>query len=134
MEYLSSSQKIDVNAKDMDFSDLLREILSPLGLTFKIDDKVVVISPKPRTPAEKKEILLKGKVMDKGRVTLPGVAVQMKGTKYGAATDTEGEFSFAVPEQKDILLSFSFLGMKPRVLRYTGRITWLLSWRRIVPD
>lgn len=121
MEYLSSSQKIDVNAKDMDFSDLLREILSPLGLTFKIDDKVVVISPKPKTPSEKKEILLRGKVVDKGRVTLPGVAVQVKGTKYGAATDMGGEFSFAVPEQKDILLSFSFLGMKPRVLRYTGQ-------------
>jgi len=121
MEYLAPSQRIDVNAKDADFSDLLKEILSPLGLTFKIDDKVVVISLKPRTPETKKEVIIKGKVVDNNNITLPGVAVLVKGTKYGMSTDLGGEFLFSVPYQNDILLSFTFLGMKPRLLRYSGQ-------------
>jgi len=120
-EYLAPSLRIDVDAKDMDFSDLLKEILSPLGLTFKIDDKVVVISLKPKVPDAKKELILKGKVVDKSNITLPGVAVLVKGTKYGMSTDIGGEFSFAVPDLKDMHLSFTFLGMKPRILKYSGQ-------------
>ncbi len=126
MEYLSSSQKIEVNANKMDFSELMKTILTPFGLTFKIDDKVVVISPKPKAPEAKKEIVIAGKVVDNSNSTLPGVAVMVKGTKYGMFTDIGGEFSFAVPEQKDILLNFTFLGMKPRTLRYSGQSNMLV--------
>src|SRR5690606_14258716 len=41
------------------------------------------------------------------------VAVQVKGTTFGAATDLDGRFSVNVPAEYDVLL-FSYVGYRPQ--------------------
>ena len=57
--------------------------------------------------------VLTGNVSDAAGVTLPGVAVIVKGTTNGTNTDANGKFSLSVPEDAQTLV-FSFIGMESR--------------------
>lgn len=63
----------------------------------------------PSLPAEKQDVTVKGKVTDASTgQTLPGVTVQIKGTRSGTVSDVNGNFSISAPE--DATLVFSFIG------------------------
>jgi TonB-linked SusC/RagA family outer membrane protein len=56
-----------------------------------------------------------------GEGSIPGVAVQAKGTTIGVATDAEGKYSITVPQSASTLI-FSFLGMKTQEVQINGRV------------
>ena len=45
----------------------------------------------------------------------------MKGTTLGTSTDMEGKFTLMLPDQKDLRLIFSFIGMESQEIAYTGQ-------------
>ncbi|MEJ8841035.1 SusC/RagA family TonB-linked outer membrane protein [Lacibacter sp. H375] len=54
---------------------------------------------------------VKGKITDEARnEPLPNVSVQIKGTKIGTVTGTDGTFSLAVPDNKSVTLVISLVG------------------------
>ena len=53
---------------------------------------------------------VKGKVTDQAGAAIPGVTVVVKGTTTGTVTDIEGNYSFNLSEDAEILV-FSFVGM-----------------------
>ena len=59
---------------------------------------------------------VKGVVKDEDGEPLPGVTVVLKGLKLGTSTDKDGKFNIPVPkvEGRQIILVFSFIGMKTR--------------------
>ncbi len=44
LDLVNKCGKVDIDATDKDFNQLLDDLLRPLGLFFKIDDRVVVIT------------------------------------------------------------------------------------------
>ena len=72
-----------------------------------------------------KEVVVKkvsGTVTDKAGIPLPGVAVMVKGTTTGAATDLDGKYVIDVPSaSKKVVLVFSFVGMKTHEEALNGR-------------
>ncbi len=64
-----------------------------------------------RLPALEKVVA--GKVRDEAGEGLPGVSILLKGTQQGIITDTEGNFSLAVPDGQAVLV-FSFVGYLPQ--------------------
>ncbi len=66
------------------------------------------------------QITVSGTVRDEGNEPLPGVAVLVKGTSIGVATDIDGNFT--IPEvSRDAVLVFSFVGMKKQEISVNGR-------------
>jgi TonB-linked SusC/RagA family outer membrane protein len=57
------------------------------------------------------ERTVKGTVTDEEGLPIPGVTVQVKGTSGGTITNIDGNFSFNIPGNAQILV-FSFVGMK----------------------
>ena len=54
---------------------------------------------------------VKGKITDDARnEPLPNVSVQIKGTRIGTVTGTDGTFSLAVPDNKSVTLVISLVG------------------------
>lgn len=51
---------------------------------------------------------IKGKVINDKKVALPGVAISVKGTKYGTQTDANGNFSLKAPNNGTLV--FAFIG------------------------
>lgn len=94
-----------------DLEKVLEECLHGSGYSWQMEDKHVIISkgmPQITVTIPK---MLKGKVTDDRGNPLPGVAVLIKGTSVGTATNQEGEYTLPITT-KDVVLIFSFIGMK----------------------
>jgi TonB-dependent starch-binding outer membrane protein SusC len=58
------------------------------------------------------ERTISGKVTDEAGVGMPGVNVILKGTPNGTASDVDGNFSLAIPNDQAVLV-FTFVGCEP---------------------
>ena len=97
--------KVSVQLEDRDLSDILAECLKNTGLWYRLEDDVIIISPKLVSPQKVGEkLVVTGLVKDKGGMPLPGVTILLKGTQLGGVTDADGNFR----------LTLSFVWMKTR--------------------
>ena len=71
-------------------------------------------------PQEQK-VQISGSVVDTKGQPLPGVTILLKGTTVGCVTDSEGNFRLELPMRENIVLSFSFVGMKTIEVAYSGQ-------------
>lgn len=71
--------------------------------------------------AQSKGAVLKGAVVDDKNVPVAGAVVIIVGTTQGAITDKDGRYEVKIPDGKDLVLNFSFLGFKPQDIPYTGQ-------------
>lgn len=110
--------KISVDVASEDVKVLMDECLKGTSLGYYIQDKVVVILSKEEKAlkAAPQAIQIKGTVVDPQGNPLPGVTILLKGTTLGCATDMNGEFALEVGDVEDIMLEFSFIGMKKKVV------------------
>lgn len=120
--------QISVEAHNESVTSLLDRILAGTGLTWKIQEDMILISQAgPETPAipqaqEQETVLLTGTVTDVQKNALPGVTVKIAGTNIGTSTDTDGKFRFSYPKTKaQIVLEFSFVGMQTTSVKYAGQ-------------
>lgn len=120
MDLVGKCGKVNVEATNKDFSQLLEDLLKPLGLSFKIDDRVVVITAS-QAKDEKKSMTIKGRVFMADSTGVAGATVILKGTSTGVITNMAGEFTITIPEMESPVLIFSFMGMKTREVKYTGQ-------------
>ena len=118
-EDLDKVGKVNVEAKASTVEKILSDCLKGTGLTYVFQNEVIVL--KPLDDEKKKEIRIAGKVTDEEKAPLPGVTIMVKGTNLGTATNAEGRYSLTLPEMKGITLLFSFVGMEPREVKYTGK-------------
>ena len=111
---------ITVNVVNENLKDFLDSLLQTVGMECFVDDKVIIIKEKQSLP-QVKSVVVKGKVKDSGGGPLPGVSVSIKGTTWGTVTNSEGEFSVELADSEDIVLLFSFIGMKNVELTFAGQ-------------
>ena len=66
--------------------------------------------------------ILAGRVTDSQNEPLAGASVFVRGDiMNGTSTDVNGYFSIEIPNDKNIIVEFSFIGMQPYLLEYTGQ-------------
>lgn len=113
-------RKVDIQVKSANVEDVLTSIFSDTGVTFRIIDRQIVLTPE--YSAQQQLLKVSGKVTDQGGLALPGVAIVIKGTNSGTVTDQDGKYNLAnVPS--DATLIFSFVGMKKQEVSVSGRNT-----------
>ncbi|MDP2336606.1 MAG: SusC/RagA family TonB-linked outer membrane protein [Bacteroidota bacterium] len=113
-DQLELKKRINIDADKQLVSVILDEILNGSGLTYTINNKLIVI----HKPSETGNVLtlqqqksVSGKVTDAKGLSLPGVSVVIIGTNIGTITDGNGDFSLSnIPENQ--ILQFTFIGMK----------------------
>ncbi|CAG4997224.1 TonB-dependent receptor P3 [Dyadobacter sp. CECT 9275] len=100
---------------------VLDKLLTPLGLTFSVSGKYIILMKKNKTmedaslhSTEKNsssfsETKVSGKVTDEKGDALPGVSILIKGTGSGTITDANGKYTIDFPNTSAILV-FSFVG------------------------
>ena len=57
-------------------------------------------------------VKVEGKVVDANGEGLPGVTVSLKGTTNGTVTDLSGSYQLSMPQTKQAILVFSYVGYK----------------------
>ena len=95
---------------------------SGLPIDFSITNRVIVLKKRQESkqPASKVIYEVRGRVTDEKGLPIPGASVLVEGTSSGTPTDIDGKFKIFVKD-KNASLIFSFIGMKPQVIKYTGQ-------------
>lgn len=112
---INVDQKVTVTVTDRDINVVLNKVLYGTGITYKVMDGQIALSPAPiqkETARKPKERIIRGKVTDDSGEILPGADVFVDGTTNGAVTDMEGNFTILVPDDPETVLVFNFIGMR----------------------
>lgn len=118
---IRAERKISVNASNKRLGTFLDELLAPLNINYKVEDNHILLYEKENL-ATQIELTVKGKVTSEKGEPLPGVSVNIKGTKIGTTTDPNGNYSLAVTDPNTILV-FSYIGFTAKEVRVNGQTT-----------
>ncbi|TKG97331.1 SusC/RagA family TonB-linked outer membrane protein [Puteibacter caeruleilacunae] len=109
--------------KNASINKILDEVLKNEGLSYRIDDHLIVIyTDKSKEVVTQTDRKVSGIVTDVDGEVLPGVSVIVKGTTIGVTTDFDGKYTLEVPGSADVLV-FSFIGMKTEEVVLEGQTT-----------
>lgn len=109
-----------IDVRNLELNKALDEILGGTDLTYTFLKDVVVIKDRQQDRIAailKEKRLITGVVRDEKGIPLPGVSVIVKGTQTGVATNVDGHFEIKVDDQPELILLFSFVGMKNKEVR-----------------
>ncbi|HYK76431.1 MAG TPA: SusC/RagA family TonB-linked outer membrane protein, partial [Daejeonella sp.] len=70
--------------------------------------------------AQNRESIVTGKITDDTGESLPGVTIQLKGSKQGVVTDASGNYAIAVANQQGVLV-FSYIGFISQEIQVANR-------------
>lgn len=71
--------------------------------------------------AQTSKVEVTGVVIDEDSVPVAGAGIVLQGTTTGAFTDADGKFTLEFDERPDIVLEFSFIGMKTQEVKVQPR-------------
>ncbi|MCU4177221.1 TonB-dependent receptor [Carboxylicivirga sp. N1Y90] len=115
----------DVDVANVD--EVLQVALKGTGLTYQINDKLIVIMKDENHIAQQVEKkTIKGKVVDNTGFPLPGVNVFVQGTTNGTITNVDGEFELEI-NTTDENIVFSFIGFETQVVAAQGKSSFDIS-------
>jgi TonB-linked SusC/RagA family outer membrane protein len=115
--------RVSVDVVQATLSEVLDKILANTGVSYKIlgTNLVVLKEGLPASQITEAEIRVTGKVTSEKGEPLEGVSVLVKGTRTGAITDVNGNFSITVPD--DAVLVFSSVGYENAEVNVNGQST-----------
>lgn len=101
------NQPVEVNVSNATIDQLLDQVLSPHGLGYKIlENDLIVISPYENNETLQAQKTVTGVVLDNLGEPIIGASVAVKGTTTGTVTDIDGRFSFQVPDNAVLVVSY----------------------------
>lgn len=117
-EDIANVTDITIKAKDKTITEILDECLDGTNLTYEISGNAIVIKKR-----QNQKITISGWVRDTNGEALPGATITIRGSKHGAITGLDGQYTFNIPAQEGLILTFSFIGMEKKTVKYTGKKT-----------
>jgi len=125
---VNGKEEIDANFKNTPLAEVLRQCLINTGLTYTIDNKTIVITPKVPLKTDAKpvvsapvDITITGKVINGKGEPLENVSVMVKGIAgKGTKTAPNGSFSINVPDKNSVLV-FSLVGYQKQEITLGDR-------------
>ena len=113
---LKRYDKCDLQVQDAGVKEVMDHLLRGTSLVWRLEEHVILIRDAMADTVKKNTTgrVIRGVVTDKSHVVLPGVTILLKGTTIGTATGADGKFRLELPAMKDLVLRFSFIGMKSK--------------------
>ena len=113
--------KVSVEISDGMVEQLLQQVFDSSKLTYRFENGVIMIKALDEMRPQEQKVQISGSVVDTKGQPLPGVTILLKGTTVGCVTDSEGNIRLELPMRENIVLSFSFVGMKTIEVAYSGQ-------------
>jgi|SRR6218665_558819 len=117
-DVIDLKKRVSCNFQTKKLRDFFDQVLTPLGIGFKvIDDEQVLLLPSVNYTATKEAmaITISGTVINESAIPMAGVTVTVKNSGIGTTTDTQGKFSLSVPGTSGILI-ISYVGYQVQEL------------------
>lgn len=110
--------RVSISLENASIHETMKTLLAGTGLQYTIKGKMIVITTIPQK--EMKQEILGGRVSDSSGGAIPGVSIFTQDQKQGAVSDIDGRYKFNYPIEYGTLLTFSSVGMKSRIIVYSG--------------
>lgn len=119
---VESKGTIDLKVENKSVKDVLNYLFDKNMLEYQMKDNLIVVSRMSREKfLQKNTVVITGVVKDKKGVSLPGASVFIEGTSIGTSTNIDGEYSLKFVNTGDIKITFSFVGLKSKTVKYKGQ-------------
>lgn len=122
-EDIKEVKGISLSVDNMDVFEVLEKCLTGTGITFEINDRLVVLKRGEKQvlsmQTQVQKVRVKGVVHDKQKLPLPGVTVKVQGISLGTTTNVDGRFALDLPMMKGTL-EFSSIGYKKHRENFTS--------------
>ena len=119
-----------LDVEEASIQEVLDICLRGSGLTYRLEDNLVVIRRASAPDDEKKSLTVRGFVYDEKRQPMPGVTVQVVGTSVGTATTERGWFSIDLPMLEG-KLKFSFVGYQEQEIEFNEQSDTLRVYMKV---
>jgi TonB-linked SusC/RagA family outer membrane protein len=103
------ARKVTVLCKKEEVKQVLTDLFKDTGVEFSINGKQIVLSVAEK-PSTQQKIKVSGTVKSVSGEPVIGATLVVKGTQMGTTSDLLGQFSFEIPGQS--VLSVSYIGYK----------------------
>ena len=108
------SRKVTLKVKQKKISEILKLLFQGTRTDYEISKNQIILTQHTNKvflnpPVQQGPIRVTGTVTDASGNPLPGVAVVLKGTKNGVATDFDGNYTITVPGPQSVLV-FTSIG------------------------
>lgn len=110
-EVASAIGQVTIKVEQATTDEVLRKILTPKNLTYSIEGKIVTIAFLKKQGNTR---TVSGKISDTEGEPLIGVTVHAPGIKKHALTDIDGNYMLEIPQEQNVEINFSFVGMQPQ--------------------
>lgn len=115
---ISGVSDVNVKAKDKTVTEILDECLAGTNLTYEVSGNAIVIKKRST-----QNITITGWIRDSNGEALPGATVTIRGSKSGGIAGMDGNYTCIIPAQEGLVLTYSFIGMEKKIVKYTGKKT-----------
>ena len=115
--------RVTIAVNDTSVDEVMTLALKGTGLVASRVDDVVVISkeiPRPQAQSDDR-VTVRGVIKDTEGMPIVGATVVVKGTTVGVVSDANGRYQLTFQRSVGKELVFSFLGMEPFTISYTGQ-------------
>ncbi|MBO4536133.1 MAG: secretin and TonB N-terminal domain-containing protein, partial [Bacteroidales bacterium] len=126
-QQIGANKVVSINVKDEALTSVLDKLLKPNGISYKIIDKQIALSPAPladnagQQGQAGKAGIVRGRITDQDGLPVAGAAIQNLNEKTYAITDVNGYYTLAVKNPKNATIEVSFLGMDTVTEPLNGR-------------
>lgn len=124
---LRDAKPVSIDVRNVSVEKALDEALKDQPFDYSIENRTIVISRKRQpppvaapAPADTTIANLTGTVKDTAGNLLPGATILVKGTKQGAITNAEGQYSIRSVDRSAVLV-INFVGYRPQEVPVDGR-------------
>ncbi|SKD09479.1 TonB-linked outer membrane protein, SusC/RagA family [Chitinophaga ginsengisegetis] len=118
VEILKDAQPVALQVTNATVEEVLRKSFASQPYTYSIHENTIVVTRKPELTVV--NMTIKGRVTDTENHPIPGVAVRLKDSQIGTATQADGTYTLSVPDGGGVL-SFKYLGYTPKEVPINGQ-------------
>lgn len=119
-DLINPNAVVSIDVKDATLEEVISKCLEDQGVSFVIKNKTIILNAsadpnRARGAGTQTQInRVTGKVVDDSGLGVASVSILVKGTTLGTRSDSDGKFTLALPDNKDVVLQVSSLGYKTR--------------------
>jgi len=128
---INVKRKLSFSIQDKTVADFLKEIVEPLGISYKaVGNLIILYDERDKDDANKISAIddlvtaekkstdrdLSGIILNEKKEPVAGASIMIQGTKTGTLTDTNGRFHLSIPDNKSVTLLISSVGYQNQTI------------------
>lgn len=114
---LAGAKPVTIEVNNASVEEVLARCFENQPLTYRIEQKTIVVQFASPKPVARKPAVVSGKVLDETGLPIPGASIRIKGSAIGTTvSNKDGDFKVILPTENETIL-ISYMGYKTKEIQ-----------------